>query len=427
MIIEPIRRLWRHFLANNLFRNSIYLMLNTGIQAALGFFFWLITTHIFTPDQVGVGTALISAMTLISFISLLGFNTTFVRILPNSKNRNDEINTGSILVIGAAAVIAIGYIWLIPTLAPSLAIVHANFWYAVGFVAMVALASVNSLTDSIFIAYRAAQYVLITDAFFTSGSKLLLPLLFVGLGAYGVFASAGFATSIGMIASILYLVFKFGYKPEWKISKATLKKVFSFSSANYIANLVNIAPTLILPIIVLDHLGAATAANYYLSFAVMNLLYAISTSVSQSLFAEGSYDEGKLRELLKHAAIILGIIMIPATVILGGLGPFILGLFGKSYSVGGAHIIIILALASPLVAAYDIGSAVLKIRHQIYSLITVNVVFAVAVSGLAILWINKGLIWVACAWTAGNFAAALLSFMFIFLYRRQATPVNAFN
>lgn len=424
MIIGSLRRLWQHFLTDNLFRNSIYLMASTGVQAALGFFFWLIATHLYTPGQIGVGTALISAMTLISFISLLGFNSTFVRILPNSQNRNDEVNTGSILVVSAAAIIAIGYTWLVPYIAPSLSIVHANFWYTAGFVVMVALASINSLTDSIFIAYRSAQYALITDAFFTSGSKLLLPLLFVGLGAYGVFASAGLAASIGMVASIFYLVVKFGYKPQWKIDKATLKKVFSYSSANYVASLVNVAPTLILPIIVLDHLGGSTEANYYLAFTVANLIYAVSISVSQSLFAEGSYGEGKLRELLKHAAIILGTIMIPAAIILGGFGPFILGFFGKSYSAGGAHIVILLALASPLVAAYNIGSTLLKIRRQIYSLVAVNAIYAITVVGFAVLCINKGLSWVAFAWIAGNFAAALLAFLCIFFYRKNPTVLS---
>ena len=214
-----LRRLWRHFLTDNLFRNSIYLILNTGVQAALGFFFWLIATHIFTPDQIGIGTALISAMTLISFVSLLGFNNTFVRILPNSKNRNNEVNTGSILVISTAAIISIAYTWLVPYAAPKLDIIHANIWYTVGFALLVALASINSLTDSIFIAYRSAEYAFITDAIFASGSKLFLPLLFVGLGAYGVFISAGLASSIGMVASVLFLIFKFGYRPEWKIDK----------------------------------------------------------------------------------------------------------------------------------------------------------------------------------------------------------------
>jgi len=391
----------------------------------LGFFFWLICAHLFTPDQIGVGTVLISAMTLISFISLLGFNSTFVRVLPNSQDRNNEINTGSILVISAAVIIAAAYTWIAPSVTPQLAIIHMNFWYAAGFVVMVGLASINSLTDSIFIAYRSAQYNLLTDGVVMGGAKLLMPFVFVGLAAYGVFAAAGFAASLGMVASILFLVFKFGYKPRLNINWQTLKNVFRYSFANYIANLVNVVPSLILPIIVLDRLGAPAAAYYYLAFMVINLLYAISISVSQSLFAEGSYSEDKLRILLKRAVIILLAIMVPAALILAVFGPLILGFFGKSYSEGGSSVIVILAIASPAIAAFNVGSVLLRIRHQIYSLVSINIVYAIVVSGLAILWADKGLAWIAIAWTVGNLTAAALSFLCIFLYRQNPTPVQA--
>lgn len=393
-------------------------MLSTGLMGALGFFFWLICTHIFSPDQIGVGTALISAMGLISTIGLLGFNATFVRILPTSTNRDNEINTGSLLVIGASALIAALYILLIPFIAPSLDIVHHSFWYAAGFIVMVALASINSLTDSIFIAYRAAQYALITDGVITAGTKLLLPVLFVGLGAYGVFASAGLAASIGMIASVLYLVFTFGYKPKIKIDKATLKSVFHYSFTNYIANLLSMAPSLVLPIIVLDHLGAAAAGYYYLSFMIINLLYTVSISVSQSLFAEGSYSEGSLRDLFKRSTILVVAIMIPASILLILFGPFVLSFFGKSYSAGGSAVIVLLALSAPIVAISNIGSALLKITKQVYSLVIVTTASAVLVIGLSWMWIGRGLVWVAIAWIIGSSAGAILSFLFI-LYRHQ--------
>jgi O-antigen/teichoic acid export membrane protein len=402
-------------------------MFTTGVMATFGFFFWLIATHIFTPDQIGVGTALISAMTLISFVSLLGFNSTFVRILPNSKNRNNEINTGSILVISAAAIIAIACTWLVPYVAPKLDIIHANFWYAAGFVIMVALASINSLTDSIFIAYRAAHYNLITDGLFTSGSKLFLPLLFAGLGAYGVFAAAGLAASIGMVASVLFLVFKFGYKPEWKIDKTTLKKVFSYSSANYISNLANIAPMLVLPIIVIDRLGASAAANYYLAFTVISLLYAVATAVSQSLFAEGSHGEKTLRSLLKKSAIILLAIMIPAGLILAVFGPFILGFFGKSYGAGGSSVIVMLAIAAPAVAAFSFGGVILRITRQIHSLVAINIIYAFTIIGLAMLWIGRGLIWVAVAWLIGNLVAAALAFLSVSYHHSHVPRQNVAN
>jgi O-antigen/teichoic acid export membrane protein len=422
MITSSLQKLWQHFKDDNLFRNSIYLMLTTGLMGILGFFFWIIATHLFTPDQIGVGTTLISAMTLISFVSLLGFNSTFVRFLPNSDNRDNEINTGSILVMSAAALIAAVYVVLIPYITPKLALVHENIWYALGFVIMVALASINSLTDSIFIAYRSAQYNLITDGVITSGSKLFLPLVFVGLGAYGVFAASGLAASIGMVGSILVLVFKFGYRPRLHIDMETLRKVFHYSFTNYIANLLNIAPTLILPIIVINHLGAAAAGYYYLAFMIINLLYTVSTSVAQSLFAEGSYGEHLLRNLIKRSTIILVALMLPAAALLALFGPWVLAFFGKSYIAGGSSVIVILALSAPAVAAYSLASVVLRIRHQMYSLVSINFVYTAVITILTFVWISKGLTWVALAWATGNVIATVLACVCIYIYRGDPTP-----
>src|SRR3989338_3168449 len=125
---EKLRELYR----DSLFQNSLYLMLTTGVMALFGFAFWFLCARIFTPSDIGIATTLISAMTLISYISLLGFNTTFVRVLPTSTNRNNEINTGLLLCIGSAIIFAIGYVLAVPFIAPKLGLIHENIFYSIG-------------------------------------------------------------------------------------------------------------------------------------------------------------------------------------------------------------------------------------------------------------------------------------------------------
>lgn len=396
---------------DTLFQNSFYLMLNTGVQAALGFIFWIICAHLFSPAEIGVGTSLISAMVLISYASALGFNSTFTRFLPTSKNRDKELNTGLLLVIIAAVIIAFAYVIIIPYTTPALSIIHKNIWYAIGFVVMVALAAINLLTDSIFIAYRAAKFALITDGVIMGITKILLPFIFISLGAYGVFLAAGSAASVAMIASIAFLMFYFSYKPRFDIDLSTLKQYFGYSFSNYIANLFNIAPTLILPLIIINNLGSANAGYYYLALAVVNLLYAVASSMSSSLFAEGSYGEVELGKLTKRASLIVTAIMVPAALILAVLGPLVLRVFGSSYSSGGAGVIVVLAIAAPAVAAYMLGNAILKIKNKIYSIIVVNMIYCGLISGLAILWVDRGLVWVAAAWLVGNLVAGMIAFI----------------
>ncbi|MBA3788854.1 oligosaccharide flippase family protein [Patescibacteria group bacterium] len=414
---EKIRSLY----ADTLFRNSFYLMLNTVVMAGLGFGFWLISAHLFSPSDIGIASGLISAMALISYVSLLGFNNTFVRVLPTSTNRSTEINTGLLLSLLVAVVVAIGYLIAIPHIAPRLDLVNKNLFYSLGFIALAVFATMNMLTDSIFIALRAAKYNLLIDGGITSGIKMLLPFVFVSLGAYGVFASAGVAAGFGMIASIIFLIYKFEYRPRLHIHRQTVRSIFHYSFASYLANLLNIAPTLVLPLLIINRLGPAPAGYYYLAFMMANLLYAVAYSISQSLFAEGSYGDISLEKLARRSVVILGVIMIPAALILGAAGPFILQIFGKSYGVEASPVLITLSLAAPAVAAYSIGNVLLRLRNKIYSIIAVNVVYFAGISGFAILWVGKGLTWIGFAWIIGNVLAALLSFILFYADEQSRT------
>lgn len=409
MVKEKLLSLHR----DTLVRNSFYLMLSTGIMAALGFVFWFICARLFSAAQIGLATTLISAMTLISYVSLLGFNSTFIRVLPTSDRRSDEINTGLLLSILTAVIIAAGYAQLAPIIAPKLALVHKNFLYELGFIALVAFASINLLTDSIFIAYRAAKYNLLIDGVIMSSVKLSLPFAFIGLGAYGVFAAAGAAAAVAMALSITFLITKFDYTPRVRMKLSVLKGVMHYSFANYLANLLNIAPTLVLPIVVLDNLGPSSAGHYYLAFMVANILYTVVYSVSQSLFAEGSYADQKLPKLIRKSVAVTSAIIVPGTIALYFSANFLLEVFGKSYGVEATEILRALALAAPTVAIYILACVLLRISKKVYSLVVVNAVYFLTISSLAVVWAARGLAWVGYAWLAGNIVAGAVGLIFL--------------
>jgi O-antigen/teichoic acid export membrane protein len=97
MVAALVRRLRDSSRTHSLFQNSIYLMLSTGTIAGFAFLFWVICARLFTRSEIGTATTLISAITVISYASLLGFKDTFVRFLPTSTERNNELNTGLVL------------------------------------------------------------------------------------------------------------------------------------------------------------------------------------------------------------------------------------------------------------------------------------------------------------------------------------------
>jgi len=142
---------------DHMMRNSLFLMLNSGLQAGFGFAFWIITARLFSTADVGRASALISATTVIAYLALLGLNNTLGRYLPTTDDRNALIGSGLTLVAVFGAVIATGYVYLTPFIAPRLAFVEQSPELTAGFAFLTAAAALNILTDSVFVASRKAN------------------------------------------------------------------------------------------------------------------------------------------------------------------------------------------------------------------------------------------------------------------------------
>lgn len=412
--------LFKRILNESLFRNSAFLMSNTVVMAGFGFVFWVIVAHLYRPAQVGVASSLISAMNFIAYLSLLGFNSTFIRYLPKSKNRDQQIDTGLLLVALAAAVVSSAFVMLSPHFSAKFGLLHHTALYGLGFVFLCIGAAVNLVTDSIFIAFRSAGYNLLVDGFIGSGTQLLLPVFLVGLQAFGIYAAQGAAAFVAMTMSIILLMKRFQYRPSFKFNMSILRTVRRYSSTSYLTTLFNIIPTIVLPIIVLNRLGAAQAGYFYLSYMIANVLFTVTYAVAQSLFAEGSHNEQELRRLVKRAALLLASIMIPGSILLALLGPLLLDLFGKTYGVHSRHLILMLAAAGPFMAANALGSTILRVVKQLGVLVWVNVIYAATVFGVALIWANRGLAWVGGAWLAGQVVTAVVMVVALgWLYRRR--------
>lgn len=402
-------------------------MLSTGFMAAFGFVFWLLVAHLYHPSQVGVASTLISSMNFIAAASLLGFNSTFLRFLPKSQNRNDQINTGLILVACTAMLTAGAFVLLAASFSTKLGFLRQNPFYWIGFIILAVGASVNLVTDSIFLAYRSARYNLLVDGIIGSGTQVLLPILLVGLGAYGIYVAQGGAAFIAMIVSIVLLAAKFKYRPKLSIDRKTLRELGRFSLGNQLANLLGIFPTVMLPIIVLTRLGPAKAGYYYLAFTMANLLFTVAYAISQSSFAEGSHEEGPVKAVMLRAARISAAIMIPASLLFAFVGPRILYLFGTSYGAYGSETIIVLAISGPFVNAFILGSVTLEIMKKIGTRIAANAIFAFTICCLAFYWAPRGLPWIAAAWLIGQATSAAFIFFVLAVSsgRKRHSPINS--
>lgn len=394
---------------DHLIRNSLYLMFSSGVQAALGFTFWILIARLFSPEDVGRASSLISATGLIAYFSLFGLNSALMRFLPTARNRNSLITSTFLLAAGAAMAIGLCYVLLTPLIASRLDFVEHSFSLTAGFLLLSAGTAVNLLTDSVFIAARKANFCALTDGVVGGISKIVLGVALAGSGAYGLFcASAGGFAAAALVSLVIMLIY-LHWQPSLKRPVSTLRPLLGFSLASYVANSMNLLPSVVVPLIALDRLGARAAGYYFVAFQMAALLYAAVYAVEQSFMAEGSQPGADWRAIRRRSRKLAVMLFVPAGAILALAARWILLVFGTGYSQNGTAALELLAVAVIPIAACNWSWSVFRLAGRLPPLVLTSIVYSCAICGVAWLLAPHGLTAMAAAWPIGAGIAAILA------------------
>lgn len=405
---------------DSLFRNSFYLMLATAVMAGFGFFFWLISARLFAIEHIGLATTLISVMNLIATLSLIGFNGTFVRFLPKSEKPNDDLNTGMILVGIAAFILSGMFIVFVKKLSPNLSFIGSSPLISASFIIFCIMTALNILTDSVFLSKRQTKFTLIINTIF-SAVKMVLPFAFIGWGAIGIFSAAALGQTLGFVLSVAVMIWKFEYRPKFTIRMNVIKRVWKYSTSNYVAGIFSLLPMTLLPVIITNRLSPEDSGYFYIVMMIANLLYVIPRSTTSSLFAESSNDEYSLIVNLKKSIKIISILLIPTMLVLIFGAETILRIFGKGYATGGANFLQLVTLTGVAVSTNAVFGALFSIQKNLRSIVIFNIIYAVATISLSYALLPLDLAGIGIAWLVGNFIAGLSAYI---LYR---LPKNFFK
>jgi len=187
--------------------------------------------------------------------------------------------------------------------------------------------------------------------------------------------------------------------------------MWQYSGGNYLAHLSTAAPAIVLPIIVINLLGPAQNAYFYIAWMIAGLLSAIPHGISHSLFAEGSHFEGKLRENTIKSFKFTFLLLIPAITILVLFGEWLLLAFGQSYSANGLKLLWILAISSVPLSINSIYTSILQVTKRIKELIAIWGFIAVAVLVVSYLIMPAtGIIGIGYAWIGVHIMVAIYVF-----------------
>jgi O-antigen/teichoic acid export membrane protein len=412
-MLNKLRQLFRI----PLYTNAVYLIANTVVTSLLGFFFWMVVARFYTEAEVGFSSAVLSAIGLLTILSLAGLNVILVRFLPRAEKPEQLINTcltlsGLVsLVIAGIFIIGLG-VW-----SPAIIFVGQNAIFVTAFISFTLLSTLSYLMDTTFIALRRAEFTLSKNTIF-SLIKIPLPILFVlFFHTFGIVASWGIATGVALVISLILFLPKVQnrYRPVPTIKLGLIKNIGQYSSGSYLAALFAAIPIFILPLVVVNILGAESNAYFYVAWMIAGIIFAIPMSISSSLFAEGSHYEERLGENVIRATIFSFLLLVPVVILLMLVGKWLLLAFGHSYSANGWHLLQVLAISSLPLNINLIYISVLRVANKIKELIIIRGLIATIVVVVSYIIIpTSGIIGIGYAWLSAQGVIAI----YVILIRR---------
>lgn len=368
---EAVR--WLDLIRQPLFYNAGFILGLNVFPGLAGIAFWAIASHLYTPTELGMASAVLSAAALISSVASLGIPTGVIRFLSDAVQPGRFLNAAYSFVFLSALLVGAIYLMGISVWSPSLVVLREQFLYSAAFTGFVVVVALGTVVNDTFVAYRRAHfamlYVLISNC-------ARLALIFAGshLGAAGIVGAVIVAFSLAL--GVGWLVFLPRVQRDYRVGfvwdTTILRTLVPYSLGNYVAGLLAEMPQTVLPIMVLEILGAHASGYAYIALMMGAAITSPGLALSSSAFAEGANAPERSRVVLTHAArVAVFVTSAVALVILVG-APLILQLFGAAYSRESTGLLRWMAIASVPMVVNELYFTWLRLRKSASRLILIS-------------------------------------------------------
>jgi O-antigen/teichoic acid export membrane protein len=401
----------RQVLHVSLYSNAFYLMVASATTAVFGFAFWLIAARFYPAEAVGLASAVIAAMGLLASFANLGIGYGLIRFLPHSDAKaNNLLNSSFTISILASLLASLIFLSGLGFWSTALLFLRQEPLLIAAFVVFTIAFTLGATAGEALIAERRAGFLLVRGVIFNVLRLSLVILLVGAFHSFGIFGSWGISLWVALLFNIFLFLprVQIGYRPRPTISKE-INEMIHFSFGNYIANLLRGAPSLILPIMVINLLGAELTAYFSIASMIGGTLGTVAENTSMSLFAEGSYEEEKLGLNVRRSLKLILLILVPTVILALAFADKLLLAFGSPYSESATTLLRILILSTLPLAVNTVYLFVKRVEKKLNILIAVYAFIAVITLALTyILLPTMGITGAGIAWLSSNGVVAVV-------------------
>jgi O-antigen/teichoic acid export membrane protein len=407
-LVRPIAKVF----ADPMLRNGHALIFSAGLTQGIGILYWVVAARNFPAAVVGRNSAAISITLFLAGIAELNMMSTLVRFLPTSGARSARFILGVYLAsVAVALVVGLGFLLLIPVVEPQLMFLRSSPFLSVWFVMSIVTGAIFVLQDSALTGVRAATFIPLENAVF-SFAKLAMMIPFVSLvPASGIYLSWTAAFALSVLPTNAYLFWR-AIPRHLRGSQAArpppkLAEVRSYLIPDSLAAFFFMAATSLLPLLIINRLGAAAAGHYALAWMMGYALYLVSLNMGSSLVVETAGDQSELRERCLRSITHLAKLLIPATAIIVVAAPYVLHFLGPGYP-SATGVLRLLALSAIPALITNTAISVTRSQRNMRMVTGIQVVICLLVWALsATLMGPLGITGVGVAWLAAQTVTAL--------------------
>ncbi len=389
--------------------NSALIFATTVLMAGGGALFWVIAARLASPEDVGLAGSLVAAADSLALFAQLGLNIAILRTMPKSDRKAADVLTASLVVFVAGGAFALAYCLLLPLTSPRLTDVLGSPVAIAIYCLLVGATALNVLSDSVFLAINRVRDYLHLNGILLGVAKCGLPFLLTGAGAMGLYGSVGGAILLCGLASLWVIFRHVPGRPSLSPSRELLA-ARRFAGAGYVTYVLTVLPLLVFPLLVINALGSAAGASYFISFQIVTLLNAVILAVANATYAESERTARGRRRVVRKGGLTLIACSVTGAAVMFVAAPYFLQIFGDHYVTEGTWTLRILSFATVGAAFNYWGAIRLRLASHLRAMIGVQVVSTAVMLVLAGLLASHGTVWVAAAWGIGHFVGGVLGY-----------------
>lgn len=406
----------RRFLSDALYRGSAILLINQGVSTLLGFVFWTLAAHRYSASTVGVFSTVIAGTGLLAAIAALGWQNTMMRHVSSAENSRELV---SVVMAAIATVGAVVCLLIVLTLGPHLPAslgLRQRGSMVLLVIVLVIFTALSGIVGAGLIAMRASRAVLITDLV-GSVAQIAALILLASFRSSGLLISYGLGLALATsLAAVALIHTSTGKRPGVR-SFLILRRYLSVASGNYLATILGILPSSILPLEALLIRGPTEAARFVIAGKVSGFLVVIPSTVAGVYFAEASRRGASRRKLLRQSLRGVYLLLVPAVAVVVAIAPWLLDLFGASYSGAATGCLRVLALSTLLTGGTYLVDSVLVASDRMVAYVFINAANAALVLACVGVLLPHGLTAAAVGWALAQALSLLIGLILVTLGR----------